>query len=160
MTILKRLFLLLAITLWYSAFLPHTASATKFEYQLFKNIENYGILVFPKQTVYLALDQYIKSIGFLPVESGKAVMRAGTKGLNSTYMMPQEVQEKHQIKQFITIQVLSDHTMLIGVYDPEWGLTLPSDQFQLDDVKERIPRTLDIFRGPGNAQKPILWKTE
>ncbi|MFQ5445089.1 MAG: hypothetical protein ACE5EK_10785, partial [Nitrospinales bacterium] len=134
--------------------------ATKFEYQLFKNIENYGILVFPKQTVYIELDQYIKSIGFLPVESGIAVMRSGSKGLNSTYMMPKEIQEKHQVKQFITIQVLSDHMMLIGIYDPEWGLTLPNEQFKLDEVKERIPRTLDIFRGPGNSQKQILWRLE
>jgi len=32
------------------------------------------------------------------------------------------------------------------VSDPEWGLTLPSAIFRLNEVKQNIPKTLNIFR--------------
>ena len=50
-------------------------------------------------------------------------MRHGTKNENATYMMPLEVQKKHSIEKFIVIQVLDSMSMLVGIYDPEWGLT-------------------------------------
>ncbi len=65
------------------------------EYQLYKNSENFGIVVFPKNIISSDLDSYAKGMAFEPVESGKAVKRQGTKGKEETYMMPQEVQEKH-----------------------------------------------------------------
>lgn len=116
------------------------------QYQLYQNREKFGIVVFPKTNSFVGLEDYIGSIGFDPVASGKAVMRYGPRGLNQTLMMPREVQEKHSVKRFIIIQVLGDHSMLVGVFDPDWELTLPSTIFSLDEVKQNIPKTLDIFR--------------
>ena len=117
------------------------------EYQLHKNYENYGIVVFPKHISSPELDTYIKSIDFEPVESGKVVMRFGPKGENSTYMMPLEVQKKYDIKKFIVVQVLPDHRLMIGIYDPEWGLTLVETKYLLKEIVDNIPKTLDVFRG-------------
>ena len=117
------------------------------EYQLHKNYESYGIVVFPKRISSPELDTYIKSIDFEPVESGKAVMRFGPKGENSTYMMPLEVQKKYDIKKFIVVQVLPDHRLMIGIYDPEWGLTLVETKYLLKEIVDNIPKTLDVFRG-------------
>ena len=125
------------------------------EYQLHKNYESYGIVVFPKRISSPELDTYIKSIDFEPVESGKAVMRFGPKGENSTYMMPLEVQKKYDIKKFIVVQVLPDHRLMIGIYDPEWGLTLISTIYSFEEVKKNIPKTLDVFRG-ANKKKEIF----
>ncbi len=126
------------------------------EYQLHKNYENYGIVVFPKHISSPELDSYIKSIDFEPVESGKAVMRFGPKRENSTYMMPLEVQKKYAIKKFIVVQVLPDHKLMIGIYDPEWGLTLPDTKYLLEDVKKNIPKTLDVFRGANKRREIFL----
>ncbi|MDP6736306.1 MAG: hypothetical protein QF732_07375, partial [Nitrospinaceae bacterium] len=79
--------------------------------------------------------------------SGKAVMRYGSKNENSTYMMPLEIQKKHSIEKFIVIQILGNQSMLIAIFDPEWGLTLPSTMFQMDALKRNIPKTLNLFRG-------------
>ena len=46
-----------------------------YNYQLYKNYENFGILIFPKDQIFTELDEYIQQTGFSPVESGKAVMR-------------------------------------------------------------------------------------
>lgn len=130
-----------------------------YEYQLYKNGENFGIVVFPKAKMFSELDQYIKSLALEPVESGKAVMRSGSKGENETYMMPLEAQKKHSIEKFMVIQVMTPSSMMIGVFDPEWGLTLPSSIFGLEEMKKNIPKTLDVFRG-NNKRKAIQWKEE
>jgi hypothetical protein len=138
----------LAATIFAVASLTLTApGAWAYDYQLYKNAEKFGIVVFPKAYLSSELDGYIHSIAFEPAESGKAVMRYGTKGENETFMMPEEVQARHGIEKFIVIQVLQDRKMLVGVYDTEWGLTLPSSVFELDQVKENIPKTLNVFRG-------------
>jgi hypothetical protein len=123
-----------------------------YDYQLYKNRENIGIVVFPKKFIYPELEKYILSQAFDSTESGKAVMRSGSKRENETFMMPLETQKKHGITRFIVLQVLEDHNLLVGIFEPEWGLTLPSSIFSLQDVKEKIPQTLNIFRG-NNRQK-------
>ena len=35
---------------------------------------------------------------------------------------------------------------MVGIFDPEWGLTLPSPIHKLDGIKENIPKTLNLFR--------------
>ncbi len=118
------------------------------DYQLYKNSENFGIVVFPKNIISSDLDSYAKGMNFEPVESGKAVKRCGTKGKDETYMMPQEVQKKYDIKKFIIIRLLpKDDELMIGIYDPEWGLTLPKDKYLLKEIVDNIPKTLDVFRG-------------
>ncbi len=128
-----------------------------YEYQLYKNSENLGIVVFPKAQLPEELDQYIQSLMLEPIESGEAVMRSGSKGENETFMMPLEIQKKHSIEKFMVIQVLTQFRMMIGVFDPEWGLTLPSSVFGFEDMKKNIPKTLNVFRG-NNKRKEILWK--
>ena len=123
-----------------------------YDYQLYKNNENFGIVVFPKKYIFKALSGYIASISFNAVESGKAVMRRGSKNENATLMMPLEVQKQHSIEKFIVIQVLGQDEMLAGIYDPEWGLTLPSARHGMVALKENIPKTLNIFRG-SNPQR-------
>lgn len=149
---MKKLSLIIAllVLLWASPGLAY-------EYQLYKNGENFGIVVFPKAKLTGELDQYIQSLALEPTESGEAVMRSGSKGENETYMMPLEVQKKYSIEKFMVIQVLSPSTMMIGVFDPEWGLTLPSSVFGLEEMKKNIPKTLDVFRG-NNKRKAIHWK--
>lgn len=137
-----------------------------YDYQLYKNHENFGIVVFPKKQIYKELGDYISSISFTAIESGKAVMRRGSKNENETLMMPMEVQKKHSIEKFIVIQILGKYEMLAGIYDPEWGLTLPSSRHDLEAIKKNIPKTLNIFRG-GNPQRqtriknrPLIFREE
>jgi len=127
-----------------------------YEYQLYKNGENFGIVVFPKAQLPEELDQYIQSLLLQPIEVGEAVMRSGSKGENETFMMPQAIQKKHSIEKFMVIQILTHSRMMIGVFDPEWGLTLPSSVFGFEDMKKNIPKTLDVFRG-NNKRKEIYW---
>ena len=131
-----------------------------YDYQLYKNHEKYGIVVFPKENIFKDLDDYIKSIAFEVADSGKAVMRHGSKEENATYMMPLEVQKKHAIKKFIVIQVLGDNGMLVGIYDPKWGLTLPSSIYQLEALKNNIMRTLNVFRGNSRQRQTRLFQSE
>ena len=64
-----------------------------------------------------------------------------------------EVSDKNNsIEKFIVIQVLGQDEMLAGIYDPEWGLTLPSARHGMVALKENIPKTLNIFRG-SNPQR-------
>ena len=126
------------------------------QYKLYKNHENYGIVVFPKKLIFKDLENYLFSIPFESTESGKAVMRHGTKNENATYMMPLEVQKKHSIEKFIVIQVLDPMSMLVGIYDPEWGLTLPSAIVEMETIKQNIPKTLNIFRG-SNRQRQAYY---
>ena len=137
-----------------------------YDYQLYNNHENFGIVVFPKKQIHKELGDYINSISFTAVESGKAVMRRGSKNENETLMMPMEVQKKHSIEKFIVIQILGKYEMLAGIYDPEWGLTLPSSRHDLEAIKKNIPKTLNIFRG-GNPQRqtriknrPLIFRKE
>ena len=124
-----------------------------YDYQLYKNQENYGIVVFPKSRIFKGLDSYLTFLSFKTTNSGKAVMRYGSKNENSTYMMPLDIQKKYSIEKFIVIQIISEKNMLVGVYDPEWGLTLPSTIFQMDTIKKNIPKTLNVFRGSNNRQR-------
>ena len=80
------------------------------------------------------------------MESGQAVMRFGLKNENQTLMMPESVQNKHSMDRFIILQVITNDNMLVGIFDPEWGLTLPSPIHRLDTVKDNILKTLNLFR--------------
>ena len=124
---------------------PSSAKA-EYDYKLYKNFENFGILVFPKDLLFLELDEYIRQIRFDPVESGQAIMRFGPNNENQTYMMPESVQIKHSMNRFIVLQVIAHQNILVGVFDPEWGLTLPSAIFRLNGIKKNIPKTLNMFR--------------
>ena len=119
---------------------------TGYDYQLYKNFENLGILIFPKDRITKDLDQYVQHKGFNPVESGQAVMRFGLKNENQTFMMPKSVQEKHSMIRFIVLQVIANQNMVVGIYDPQFGLTLPGPTYNLDGIKKNIPKTLKLFR--------------
>ena len=117
-----------------------------YNYQLYKNFENFGILIFPKNRIFTRLGEYIQKIGFNPVESGPAVMRFGLKNENQTLMMPESVQNKHSMDRFIILQIIANDNMVVGIFDPEWGLTLPGPIYRLDAVKGNIAKTLRLFR--------------
>ena len=117
-----------------------------YNYQLYKNYENFGILVFPKDQIFVELEEYIQEIGFNPVDSGQAVMRFGPNNENQTYLMPESVQTKHSMNRFIVLQVIAHQNILVGISDPEWGLTLPSAIFRFNGIKQNIPKTLNMFR--------------
>ena len=117
-----------------------------YNYQLYKNYENFGILIFPKDQIFTELDEYIQQTGFSPVESGESVMRFGPNNENQTYLMPESVQRKYSMDRFIVLQVLAHQNMVVGIFDPEWGLTLPSPIHRLDEIKKNIPKTLNLFR--------------
>ncbi|GIT65045.1 MAG: hypothetical protein Ct9H300mP23_06720 [Nitrospinota bacterium] len=109
---MKTIFAILLFTFWVFHFLLWGIPVINFK--LYKNHENYGIVVFPKKLIFKDLENYLFSIPFESTESGKAVMRHGTKNENATYMMPLEVQKKHSIEKFIVIQVLDSMSMLVG----------------------------------------------
>jgi hypothetical protein len=123
------------------------------EYQLYKNAENFGIVVFPPENQSEDLKSYFHTLNFKSVETGQAVMRFGPRKENQTYMMPLEIQEKHSIKMFIILQALVDEKLLVGIYHPDWELTLPTTTFLLQDIKEKIEKTLNVFRGSNPAKK-------
>ena len=131
-------------------FLPRMINAAPtnsgYNYQLYKNYENFGILIFPKDQIFVELEEYIQEIGFNPVDSGQAVMRFGPNNENQTYLMPESVQIKHSMNRFIVLQVIAHQNILVGISDPEWGLTLPSAIFRLNGIKQNIPKTLNMFR--------------
>ena len=124
---------------------PDSAKA-EYDYQLYKNYENFGILIFPKDQIFVELEEYVQEIGFNPVDSGQAVMRFGPNNENQTYLMPESVQIKHSMNRFIVLQVIAHQNILVGISDPEWGLTLPSAIFRLNGIKQNIPKTLNMFR--------------
>jgi hypothetical protein len=150
----KKLFLAIAL-LYLLVHLGSGFAEEDPEYQLYTNDEKFGIVVFPKQIPYADLDGYIQSIDFNLVESGKAAMRYGSKGENTTFMMPLEIQKKHSIEKFIVLQVLPNLKLMVGIYDPEWGLTLPDTLYSLEEAKKNIPETLKIFRKSGDPQPKI-----
>jgi len=126
-------------------------------YTLYKNPEKFGILVFPREFIFPELKEFVLSQGFNEVESGIAVMRSGSKKLNATLMMPEETQNKHRMVRFTTLQILKDQGMMVGIFDPEWGLTLPHKIFLMDEVKKRIPETLEAFRKEV-PKKEVFWR--
>lgn len=143
--------------LWGSIAIGTAQAVDQFNYELYKSRESFGILVFPEERQFPELKKFILSLGFTSAAKGKAKMRQGVKEESATYMMPEWVQNQQNMKQFITIQVLSDgQSLMIGIYDQEHGLTLPSDVFQLDEIKKNIPKTLEVFREQAGLQK-IGW---
>ena len=80
-------------------------------------------------------------------------MRRGTKNENATYMMPLEAQKRHSIEKFIVIQVIDSMSMLVGIYDTEWGLSLDSAIIEMETIKQNIPKTLNIFRGKNHQRQ-------
>lgn len=119
----------------------------KFHYQMYTDIDNHGVVVFPKGYIFEDLDHFIKSLGFKDTESGVAVFRFGSVNRNATYMMPEETQKKYNVQKFVILQVLEDRaSIMVGIWEQEHGLTLPSAVFRMDDVRNKLPQTLDIFR--------------
>ena len=135
-----------AVVLFLPKMINAAPSNSGYDYQLYKNYENFGILVFPKDQIFVELEEYIQEIGFNPVDSGQAVMRFGPNNENQTYLMPESVQTKHSMNRFIVLQVIAHQNILVGISDPEWGLTLPSAIFRLNGIKQNIPKTLNMFR--------------
>lgn len=131
-----------------------SALAQETEYHLFKNPENYGLLIFPKDTASKELKDFLGSLDFKSVESGIAVMRFGEKKENMTKMMPLEIQEKHGMKKFIILQVLAAKKgIMVGIFEQRYGLTLPPTIYKLEDIKKNIPRTLNLFRDQDGKRK-------
>ena len=58
------------------------------------------------------------------------------------------------------MQVLSRDSILIGIYHPEWGLTLPSTPHGMESLKVNIPKTLNIFRGSSPQRQTRLSNQE
>jgi hypothetical protein len=140
--------------------LPFTADAgSKYFYQLYTNPENFGLVVFPKESIFPELEETLQSLDFKKVESGEAVMRSGNKKENFTYMMPKEVQTKHRLEKFIILQILTDGVgIMVGVYEQEFGLTLPTKVFVVEELKDNISKTLEIFRKQLKQEKEeIEW---
>ena len=129
-------------------FLPFNVEAgTKYFYQLYTSSENFGLVIFPKESIFPELEETVQSLGFKQVESGEAVMRSGSKNENFTYMMPEEVQKKHRLEKFIILQILTDGVgIMVGIYEQEFGLTLPTKVFIVQELESNISKTLDIFR--------------
>lgn len=124
------------------------------EYDLFQNPEGYGLLMFPKGVASAELEEFIHSLDFKLVESGKSAMRFGAKKENMTYMMPPEVQEKYNMNKFIILQILAQEKgILVGIFESRYGLTLPPKVFELEEVKKNIPKTLDLFRAQDGQQR-------
>ncbi len=140
--------------------LPFTAEAgPRYIYQLYTNPENFGLVIFPKERIFPELEQTVQSLGFQKVDSGEAVMRPGSKKENFTYMMPREVQKKHRLEKFIILQVLSDGVgIMVGIYEQEFGLTLPTKVFIVSELEDNISKTLEIFRKQTRLEKEeIEW---
>jgi uncharacterized membrane protein len=141
--------------------LPFTveAAAPKYFYQLYTHPENFGLVVFPKESIFPELEEVVQSLGFKKAESGEAIMRSGNKKENFTYMMPKDVQKKHRLEKFIILQILNDGVgVMVGIYEQEFGLTLPTKVFIVQELKDNISKTLDIFRKQLRQEKEeIRW---
>lgn len=139
---------------------PFNAEAgPKYSYQLYTNPEDFGLVVFPKEGIFPELEETIRSLGFKKADSGEAVMRSGIKNENFTYMMPKDVQKKHRLEKFIILQILTDGVgIMVGIYEQEFGLTLPTKVFIVQELKDNISKTLDIFRKQLKQEKEeIKW---
>ena len=140
--------------------LPFTVEAApKYFYQLYTNPENFGVVVFPKASLFPELEEAVQSLGFKQAETGEAVMRSGNKNENFTYMMPKDVQKKHRLEKFIILQILNDGVgVMVGIYEQEFGLTLPTKVFIVQELKDNISKTLNIFRKQLKQEKEeIHW---
>ena len=140
--------------------LPFTVEAApKDFYQLYTNPENFGLVVFPKESIFPELEDTIQSLSFKQAESGEAIMRSSPKKENFTYMMPEDVQKKHRLEKFIILQILNDGIgVMVGIYEQEFGLTLPTKVFIVQELKDNISKTLDIFRKQLRQEKEeIRW---
>lgn len=140
--------------------LPFNAEAgSKYFYQLYLQPENFGLVVFPKKMIFPELEETVQSLGFKKAESGEAVMRSGSKKDNFTYMMPEAVQKKHRLEKFIILQILTDGVgIMVGIYEQEFGLTLPTKVFIVDELKDNISKTLEIFHRQLREEKQeIHW---
>ena len=86
----------------------------------------------------------------------------GLKDENATYMMPLDVQKKHSIEKFIVIQVLDSRIVCwLGIYDPQWGLTLPYQQsYEMEAIKAKYPKTLNVFRGNNRQRQNLLYSVK
>ncbi len=114
-------------------------------FTLYKNTLNQGIVIYPSAGPQSKLVDFVKNQDFKEVDRGQTVMRFGTNRENLALMMPENVQNKHGIKKFILVQQLGLNEFMIGVYDPEWGLTLPSPIFGIEELIANIPKTLNVF---------------
>lgn len=140
--------------------LPSGAQAdSKYFYQLYTQQDNFGLVIFPQELISPELEELAQALEFKKVESGEAVMRSGNKNDNYTYMMPADVQKKHGLEKFIIIQILTDGVgLMIGIYEQEFGLTLPTKIFIISELKDNISKTLDIFREQLKQEKEeIRW---
>lgn len=122
-----------------------TSAKSNPPYTLYKNALNQGIVIYPSAGPQSRLVDFVTKLNFKEVDSGQTVMRFGTNKENLALMMPENVQNKHEIKKFILIQRLSTSEYMVGIYDPEWGLTLPSPIFGIEELFANIPKTLNVF---------------
>ncbi len=159
-TFQKRITLALGVLVMVLA-LPFTSAeaGSKYFYQLYTNPENFGLVIFPRELIFPELEETIRSLDFKKIESGEAVMRSGNKKENFTYMMPADVQKKHRLEKFIILQILTDGVgIMVGIYDQEFGLTLPTKVFIVQELKGNISKTLDVFRKQLREEKQeIRW---
>lgn len=126
-------------------------------YRLYQNPEKYGIVIWPRQNIYPELEDFVTSLGFKVVDEGLGKMRFDDVNRNGTYMMPESVQKEHEIERFIILQILDDRlSIMVGIWEQEFGLTLPQKVYGLDEVKKNIPETLEMFREL-SGKKPISW---
>ncbi len=149
----------LLVWIWVLA-LPFKAEAgDKYFYQLYTNSENFGLVIFPRESIFPELEKTVQSLGFREAESGEAVLRSGSKNENFTYMMPKEVQKKYRLEKFIILQVLTDGVgIMVGIYEQEFGLTLPTKVFIVQELKDNLSKTLDVFRKQLKEEKEeIQW---
>ena len=140
--------------------LPFTAeSKPQYLYRLYINQDNFGLVIFPEERIFPELEKTVQSLAFKKVESGEAIMRSGSKKENFTYMMPREVQKKYHLEKFIILQVLTDGVgIMVGIYEQEFGLTLPTKVFVVDELKDNISKTLEVFRDQVKQEKEeIEW---
>ena len=68
-------------------------------------------------------------------------------------MMPLEVQKQYSIEKFIVIQVLGQDEMLAGIYDPQWGLTLPSARHWHGSPERKYSENIEHFSWKYNPQR-------
>ena len=151
---------LILVTWFMTLILPFTAEAkSKYLYRLYINPDNFGLVIFPEERIFPELEQTIQSLAFKKIESGEAVMRSGSKKENFTYMMPRDVQKKHRLEKFIVLQILTDGVgIMVGIYEQEFGLTLPTKVFVVEELKGNISKTLEIFRKQVRQEKEeIHW---
>lgn len=140
--------------------LPSGAEAgSKYQYRLYIQSENFGVVIFPGELIFPELEALLQELDFKQIASGEAVMRSGNKKENFTYMMPEEVQNKYRLEKFITLQILTDGVgLMVGIYEQEFGLTLPTKVFVFEELKDNISKTLEVFRKQQKEEKEeIRW---